>query len=255
MPDSKKDPQDKKSFAVKSTPNLLRALHALKAAIVEKKPVTLNKTRGTLKFPKILPKDTRPEENVKQIPKDEAYKEMQPHGLWDVQPAKQQFINAALADVPSTHKYLGAQEIQRQIQGGLAGVYTHKTKQAFALDSDFATKGHEAIHAMVGKAASHFGVDDKQVYEHLNNLIHPEDKEILAHTLKTNGYPSHTHHAEMIPWIHTILHNKTAREHYTNSLKFFKNNFDETKRRQAIQRLGRTWNAIVKMGKELDKLP
>lgn len=253
MSEDKKDPQNKK--LLKATPAVLQALRAIKTAILEKRPVVLNKTRGTLKFPKILPKDTRPEENVKQIPKDEPHQEMKPHGLWDVQPAKQQFIQAALTGVPPEQRYRGAQQIQEAIQGGVLGAYTHKTKQAFALEPDFAVKGHEAIHAMVDKAATHFGVDEKQVYEHLNSLIHPEDKEILAHTLKTTGYPSHVHYSEMVPWIHTILHNKPAREYFFNSLKFYKNNVDETKQRQAVQRLGRTWNAIVKMGKELDKLP
>ena len=215
---------------------------------------SLEKDRGTLKFPKILPKDTRPEENVKQIPKNEPTHEMK-HGLWDVQPAKEQFMQAALTGVPPSHRYYESEKVQQALQSGMVGAYIPKTKQAFAFNSDFAPKGHEAIHAIVGKVATHFNVADKDIYEHINTLIHPEDKQILSHTLKVNGYPSHTHHAEYVPWIHTILHNKNARTHFLNSLKTFHEGADETKQRQAVQRLGRTWNAIVKMSKELDKLP
>lgn len=267
MSEDKKDPQNKKSPAVKATPNLLRVLHALRAAIVEKKPVTLNKTRGTLKFPKILPKDTRPEENVKQIPKDEPEHEMH-GGLYTVKPAREQYYQARLKGLPQSQRY--AERTAAEQEFGTGGMYLPDQDKAFALMSDFSIKSHEGLHSLVNKASQKLNVKQQDVYNHLNSLIHPEDQEKLKATLTAYGYSPRVHFGEMVPRISDILQNKKVRSEFLNQhypIDENWNNFDHNTLttefhhpnvkagRQAIQRLGRTWNAIVKMGKDLEKLP
>ena len=192
-------------------------------------------------------------------------------GLHTVKPAEQQFIQAALAGASGKKKHKEAPQIQQQIHGGgLGGAYTLKTKQAFAFNPAFHIKAHEGLHSLVGKAAQKLQVKENDVYSHLNSLIHPEDQEKLKTTLSAYDYKPHTHPAEMIPKISDILHDKKIRsaflnQHYPIDQNWSAFNPDTLTSEfhhpnvkvgwQAIQRLGRTWNAIVKMGKELDKLP
>jgi predicted helicase len=88
----------------------------------------------------------------------------------------------------------------------------------------------------------------------MNSLIHQDDVPVLRHMLKTFGYPEQKHHEEMIPFIHSILHHQGVRNQYLESLKFYHNNVDEEKGRKAIQRLGRTWNAVLQTGKRVSQL-
>jgi hypothetical protein len=227
----------------------------------------LNKTRGTLKFPKILPKDTRPEENVKQIPKDEPEHEMH-GGLYTVKPAREQYYQARLKGLPQSQRY--AERTAAEQEFGTGGMYLPDQDKAFALMPDFSIKSHEGLHSLVNKASQKLNVKQQDVYNHLNSLIHPEDQEKLKATLTAYGYNPRVHFGEMVPRISDILQNKKVRSEFLNQhypIDENWNNFDHNTLttefhhlnvkagRQAIQRLGRTWNAIVKMGKDLEKLP
>ena len=224
----------------------------LEQFIDKKKNEDLEKTRGTLTFPKVLPKDTRPEENVKQIPRDE-----KPHpmhgGLYEVKPAQEQFLHTAGKGVPEVYRLAAREQLKDAMKTGL-GMYLPEEDKGFAFVPDYATKAHEAIHAMVAKAAKHFDVHPDEVYHRMNSLIHQDDVPVLKHMLKTFGYPERKHHEEMIPFIHSILHHHGVRNQYLESLKFYHNNVDEEKGRKAIQRLGRTWNAILQTGKRVSQL-
>jgi hypothetical protein len=224
----------------------------LEQVINKKKNEDLEKTRGTLTFPKVLPKDTRPEENIKQIPKDEKAHPMY-GGLYEVKPAQEQYLHTASKGVPKTHRHLAIAQLKNAMKTGL-GVYLPKEDKGFAFVPDYATKAHEAIHAMVAKTAKHFDVHPDEVYHRMNSLIHQDDVPVLKHMLKTFGYPEQSHHEEMIPFVHSILHHQGARNQYLESLKLYHNNVDEEKGRKAIQRLGRTWNAILQTGKKVSQL-
>jgi hypothetical protein len=214
----------------------------------------LEKTRGTLTFPKVLPKDTRPEENVKQIPKDEKAHPMH-GGLYEVKPAQEQFLHTMVQGIPAEEQYRAITSIKNQIQQGTMGIYHPKQEKAFALDSDYYVKAHEAIHAMVDKVAKHLKAPSTdEVYHRMNTLIHQDDVPVLKHMLMTFGYPVSSHHRELIPFIHSILHDREMRNHYIEHLKLYRNNFDIEKRRKDIQRLGRTWNAILQTGKRVSQL-
>jgi hypothetical protein len=243
----------------KQLSNKIRQLLSLKAV--------LNKTRGTLKFPKILPKDTRPEENVKQIPKDEPEHEMH-SGLYTIKPAREQYYQARLKGLPQSQRY--AERTAAEQEFGTGGMYLPDQDKAFALMSDFSIKSHEGLHSLVNKASQKLNVKQQDVYNHLNSLIHPEDQEKLKATLTAYGYNPRVHFGEMVPRISDILQNKKVRSEFLNQhypIDENWNNFDHNTLttefhhpnvkagRQAIQRLGRTWNAIVKMGKDLEKLP
>jgi hypothetical protein len=235
-----------------------------------KKAKPLEKTRGTLTFPKILPKDTRPEEGVKQIPKKEP-SHQQYGGLYSVQPAKQQFIETALRNVPPWQKLYEKFKIERELKqtGGLHFPYGENPK-SFAFRSDYHIKAHEGIHATITKIANHFGTDMHNIYDHVNSFIHEDDKKGLSKFLKARGYKDTEHKSEYVPFIHSILHDKNARnsfldENYPITLEnepmSWHEAIPETETgegdqpnvragRQAIQRLGRTWRAIQSFARE-----
>jgi hypothetical protein len=241
----KKMPQNEEELR-----NLYESVHKQNSS----KSQNLEKTRGTLTFPKVLPKDTRPEENVKQIPKDEKAHPMH-GGLYEVKPAQEQFLHTMVQGIPAEEQYRAITSIKNQIQQGTMGIYHPKQEKAFALDSDYYVKAHEAIHAMVDKVAKRLKAPSTdEVYHRMNTLIHQDDVPVLKHMLMTFGYPVSSHHRELIPFIHSILHDREMRNHYIEHLKLYRNNFDIEKRRKDIQRLGRTWNAILQTGKRVSQL-
>lgn len=162
-------------------------------------------------------------------------------------------------------------ELMTEIARGTRGMHFPRSNdpKSFAFRPDYHVKAHEGIHATVTKIANHYGVNHDDVYSQLNTFIHWEDKHALSKVLAANGYKQDTHLREYIPWIHTILHDKNARN------KFLDKNYPITHEnepiswhdmipeaggeenqpnvrtgRQAIQRLGRTWRAIQSFARE-----
>ena len=215
----------------------------------------LKKTRGTLTFPKVLPKDTRPEENVKQV---------------NTKAGKKEYLQYITQNEPKWTRWFAKIKQAKEIKSG-GGIHNPDVKnpRSFAFSPEYHVKAHEGIHAIVTNIANHFGTHTDNIYNHLNNFIHENDKKALSYTLDAAGYDHDEMHQEYVPWIHTILHNKLERnqfldEHYpitheNEPISWHdmipeaageENQPNVKAGRQAIQRLGRTWKAIQSFGKQ-----
>jgi hypothetical protein len=205
---------------------------------------SLLKTRGNLVFPNILPKNSRPEQNVKQ-----------------------------LFDPKYQTKYFPKETIQSH-----SGVYLMEPDKSFSFDPEKneTISAHEGMHQTISNIAKKINNKDRSVYAKLNSLIPTNQKNQISHFLLNSGLYSGSESIsqEILPWLHTILHDKESRDaflnhHYPINDKNQNISWDKVSEknlntinhpnlkngRMAIQKLNRSWKNIryfAKKAKEED---
>ena len=221
----------------------------------EAKPMKLAKSTGELTMRNLLPKDTRPDQDVQgvkthgqfnlarklaeqTVPKEvrHAFSE-QVHKPLDHMENKNAPKIASLMSL----KYGGNVPIEVTKPEGV----TYKDDEggkAFVSGEDMShtIRNHEAIHHLFNKLASVYGdsVHD-DVRDHLLNLVHPGDRHAIQAHIARIGYHPATFADEILPHMYEIMNNPK----YRNTFKIMNKKSDQ-EMQEMVGRMKRSWGAI-----------